>query len=102
MSGQPLIVRDGKYYIKEWGRYGTYFDDWKKGTLYEYKGPYGHLMKKDGLFYDLAPLRQRILIEADAQLKSARGLPVVWRVGDNQVKAFREVLYYRPDIKIIP
>jgi hypothetical protein len=57
MSGQKIVMRDGKYYIKEWGRYGTYFDDYKNGVLYEYKGPHGNLMRKDGFFYDLPNIK---------------------------------------------
>jgi hypothetical protein len=102
MSGQKIIERAGKYFVKEWARYGTFFDDFKNGILYEYKGSYSSLIRKDGLFYDLAPLKEEIIKQADAQLRSARGLPVVWRVGDNQVKAFSQVLKDRPDIKINP
>jgi hypothetical protein len=102
MSGQEIVMRDGKLYIKEWGRYGTYFDDYKNGILYEYKGPYGNLMRKDGFFYDLPNIRKGALTQAENQLNSARGIPVVWRVGADQVKAFGELLRSKPQIMIIP
>ena len=37
MSGQPIIERDGKFYIKEYESNGVKFDDYKNGILYEYK-----------------------------------------------------------------
>lgn len=35
MSGQPIIERDGKYYIKEYKLNDVYYDDYRNGILYE-------------------------------------------------------------------
>jgi hypothetical protein len=100
MSGQPMIFKEGKWYIKEYARYGTFFDNFKRGRLYEYKGPQGHLMRKNGLFYEF--YYPQTLQDADRQLRSARGIPLIWRVGADQVDAFRHILKMRRDTMIIP
>ena len=46
MSGQPIIERDGKYYIKEYKLNDVYYDDYRNGILYEYKGNLKHLFDK--------------------------------------------------------
>jgi hypothetical protein len=100
MSGQRIITRDGIHYIKEYGRYGTFFDDYRNGVPYEYKARQGNLMRKNGLLPDF--IYGKTQQEADAQLKAARDIPLVWRVGADQVKAFEDILILRPQINVIP
>jgi LysM repeat protein len=112
LSGQEIIVRDGKYYISEYevraGELRAYFDDFRDGVLIDYKADYSSFIGEDGLFTKkpwfqgtgLAGIRE----EAIGQLRvaHAKGLPVVWHVGEAQVKAFRDVLRDIPGIQIRP
>jgi hypothetical protein len=110
MSGQEIVVRDGKHYINEYevraGDLRAYFDDFRDGVLIDYKADYSSFIGRDRLFTKgpwfegTAGLRE----EAIGQLRvaRARGLPVVWRVGEAQVKAFRDVLRDIPGIRIEP
>lgn len=92
MSGQPIKENDGKLRIKEYDFNGVKFDDYKNGKLYEYKRPHGNLLNKDGLFKHWVRGVKRFQEDAIRQVRAARGIPVIWRVGKNQVKAFKEVL----------
>ncbi len=92
MSGQPITMREGKPYIKEYELNGVKFDDYKDGKLYEYKGRQGKLMNRDGVFPEWAKLKQEVRDQAEKQVKAAQGIPVIWRVGEDQVNAFKEAL----------
>jgi len=112
MSGQEIVIRDGKYYVNEYevraGDLKASFDDFRDGVLIDYKGDYSSFIGQDGLFTrkpwfrgtGMAGLRE----EAISQLRiaHARGLPVVWHVGEAQVKAFHDVLRDIPGITIKP
>jgi hypothetical protein len=41
-------------------------------------------------------------VEALGQVKAAKGLPVIWRVGPDQVKAFQKDLIDIPGVKVKP
>jgi hypothetical protein len=100
MSGQPIIVRDGKYYIKEYELNGVKFDDYKYEELYEYKGPQGNLVnRKTNEFYECI---NTLHDDALRQSEAAQGIPVIWRVGADQVDAFRKAVGKVPGIIIIP
>jgi hypothetical protein len=112
MSGQQIVVRDGKQYIKEYevraGELRAVFDDFRDGALIDYKDDYSSFIGRDGLFTrkpwfqgtGIAGLRE----EAINQLRvaQAKGLPIVWHVGEAQVKAFRDVLRDIPGITVKP
>ncbi|MEW6350870.1 MAG: Tox-REase-5 domain-containing protein [Thermodesulfobacteriota bacterium] len=103
MSGQEIIERDGKRYIKEYEVNGVKFDDYKDGILYEYKGSQGNLLKnREGAFRPWCKQRQEAREEAHRQLRAAQGTPIVWRVGADQVKGFRKALEDIDGIKIVP
>ncbi len=103
MSGQPIAERDGKRYIREYEVNGVKFDDYKDGILYEYKGSQGNLLKnRDRVFQDWCGARQQARDEAERQLKAAKGTPIVWKVGADQVKGFRKALEDIDGIKIVP
>ena len=108
MSGQPIIERDGKYYIKEYRvpspskPQPVDFDDFRNGIYYEYKGPQGNLLNKDKLFDGWYTGAKRDLNQAKAQVEAARGAPVIWRVGADQMKAFEKVLGNIPGMIIVP
>jgi len=102
MSGNPIEERDGKRYIKEYLRYGVYFDDYVNGKLYEYKGSYGKLINKFRLFYDWVRGVKTLPDQAKRQAAAARGIPVIWKVGKDQVKAFRKAVGNVPGIEIVP
>jgi hypothetical protein len=102
MSGQPIRESGGKLYINEYDLNGIKFDDYKNGILYEYKGRYGNLLKKDENFPAWAKARQEALDEAMRQTRAARGIPVIWRVGADQVNAFKEAVGDVPGITIVP
>ena len=100
MSGQPIRERGGKYFINEYELNGVKFDDYKNGKLYEYKGPQGNLVnrKTDEFCECITGLHD----DAIRQAKAARGIPVIWRVEDNQVKAFERAVGKVPGVIIIP
>ena len=59
MSGQPIIERDGKYYIKEYKLNGVKFDDYRNGILYEYKGNrYTNFIRQDDKNVDLGSMNR--------------------------------------------
>jgi hypothetical protein len=92
MSGKPIIERDGKFYIKEWEQNGVKFDDRKKGELYEYKDRYTNFIKDGKEFYDWFRGADRARKQALDQVKASGGMPVIWRVGADQVEAFQKAL----------
>jgi hypothetical protein len=92
MSGQVIRKSEGKHYINEYDVNGVKFDDYKKGTLYEYKGSHGSLIGKDRVFRHWFKGTKQFQAQAWRQLKAANGKPVVWRVGADQVKAFEKAL----------
>jgi len=102
MSGQPITMRQGKPYIKEYELNGVKFDDYKDGKLYEYKGRQGKLMNKQGVFPDWAKLRGELRDQAERQVRAARGIPVIWRVAPDQVNAVKEAVGDIPGITIVP
>jgi hypothetical protein len=102
MSGQPIIERDGKFYIKEWEQNGVKFDDCKNGILYEYKDRYTNFIKDGKEFYHWFRGADAARIQARNQEKAAQGLPIIWRVGSDQVKAFRNALQDFPKIMVKP
>jgi len=102
-SGQKIVERGGKSYILEYEVNGVPFDDFKNGILIDYKADYSSFIEKDGLFTTkpwftgLEGMRK----EAIGQLKAAGGLPVEWRVGAHQIKAFRNALSRIPGIRVV-
>jgi len=102
MSGQPIVQRGGKYYIKEYELNGVKFDDYKGGKLYEYKGRQGNLLNRDKVFPHWAKARIEAQDQAWRQVEAARGIPVIWRVGADQVEAFRKAVGDIPGILIVP
>jgi hypothetical protein len=107
MSGQLVRERGGKNYIKEYrvqtDQGSVYFDDFRNGKLYEYKGKYGSLInKKKDEFYDWVKGVKSARDQAWRQLRAAQGIPVIWRVGADQVKAFAKALRGIADIIIEP
>jgi hypothetical protein len=102
MSGKPIIERDGKRFIEEYEVNDIKFDDYKNGVLYEYKGPQGHLINKNGVFYDVIEKSMGLRDDAFRQANAAQGIPVIWRVGRNQVKAFRKAVGNVPGVIIVP
>jgi hypothetical protein len=103
MSGRPITKIDGKLYIKEYELNGVKFDDYKDGMLYEYKGPQGNLInKKTGEFYDCILSGWGFRDDALRQVRAAQGIPVVWRVGADQVDAFKKAVGRVPGMIIVP
>jgi hypothetical protein len=107
MSGKPIIYRDGKYYIEEYRVPGTNrdvdFDDYRKGKYYEYKGPYGNLLKnKDNDFLHWCRAVNSNRKQALDQVDAAKGRPLIWRVGEDQVDAFDKLLRGIEGIKVEP
>ncbi|MEW6533772.1 MAG: Tox-REase-5 domain-containing protein [Thermodesulfobacteriota bacterium] len=102
MSGQPIRERGGKLYIKEYDVNGVKFDDYKSGTLYEYKGPHGNLLNKEREFHHWVSGAKKFRDQAIRQTKAAQGVPVVWRVGARQVKAFQKAVGRVPGLSIEP
>lgn len=102
MSGQPIREASGKLYIKEYEVNGVKFDDYKNGKLYEYKGRHGHLFDKDNdlrsWVKDPGALREQAL----RQVRAAKGVHVVWRVGAGQVAAFTKAVGRVRGITIVP
>ncbi len=102
MSGQQIRESGGRLYIKEYEVNGVKFDDYKNGKLYEYKGPHGHLFDKNN---DLRPWVKdpgEMRKQAVRQAKAAKGIPVIWRVGAHQVKAFKNAVGKVRGVEIVP
>ncbi|MBI5250282.1 MAG: hypothetical protein HY912_12375 [Desulfomonile tiedjei] len=102
MSGQAIRESGGKSYIREYELNGVKFDDYKDGKLYEYKGPQGKLLNKEGEFYDWVRGSKAAQDQAARQVEAAAGIPVVWKVGPNQVKAYQEAIGKMPGLIIEP
>jgi len=103
MSNQPIRDHNGKLWIREYDLNGVKFDDYKNGKLYEYKGPMGNLInRKTGEFYPSCNVAKGHKIEAEAQVRAAKGIPVIWRVGENQIEAFKKALGNMTRISIVP
>jgi hypothetical protein len=102
MSGKPIIERDGKLYIEEYELNGVKFDDYKNGILYEYKDRYTNFIQDGTKFHQWFRGAEGARIEAWNQVKGAKGLPVIWRVGSDQVKAFRNAIQNFPEITVKP
>jgi hypothetical protein len=102
MSGKPIIERDGKFYIKEWEQNGVKFDDCRNGKLYEYKDRYTNFIKDGKEFYHWFRGTDRAAKQALDQVKASEGMPVIWRVGSDQVKAFRKALEKIPEVTVKP
>ena len=102
MSGQPIIKRDGKLYIKEYELNGVKFDDYKNGILYETKHRYTNFIKDGKEFRWWFDGADEARIQARNQLEAAKGIPVIWRVGADQVEAFGNALKNFPKINVKP
>jgi hypothetical protein len=90
MSGQPIREEAGKRFIKEYEVNGVKFDDYKNGILYDYKAPkYTNFINKKGEFHDWFKGADEARVRALAQTGAADGIPVVWKVGRDQVQAFK-------------
>jgi hypothetical protein len=74
------------------------FDDYKKGVLYEYKDRYTNFIKDGKEFRWWFRGADGARIEALNQIQAAKGIPVIWRVGLDQVKAFGNALKDFPTI----
>ncbi len=102
MSGQPIIERDGKYYIKEYKLNDVYYDDYRNGILYEYKGNLRHLFDKSDEMMTWVDRPDQFRDEALRQVGAAKGMRVIWRVGSDQVKAFQKDLSDIPGVTVKP
>jgi hypothetical protein len=102
MSEKPIIERDGKYYIEEYELNGVKFDDYKNGILYEYKHRYTNFIKDGKEFRWWFDGADEARIQARNQLEAAKGIPVIWRVGADQVEAFGNALKNFPKIDVKP
>jgi Restriction endonuclease fold toxin 5 len=102
MSGKPIVERNGKYYIQEYEVNGVKFDGYKNGKLYEYKDNYSHLFDKNNELYSWVKDPDQWLRQARDQVDAANGIPVIWRVGSNQVEAFRKALGNIPGVTVKP
>lgn len=106
MSGQPIIEKNGKYYIREYRVPSipepVYFDDYRDGVFFEFKGPHGKLLGKNKLFHEWVKGVQGARDQARRQVEAAQGLPVIWKVGADQVKAFEKALDGIAGIIILP
>lgn len=102
MSGKPIIERDGKHYIEEFERNGVLYDDYRNGILYEYKGNFRHLFDKSDEMMTWVNIPDQFRVEALRQVKAAKGMRVIWRVGSDQVKAFKKDLKDIPGVTVKP
>ena len=93
MSGQPIRQEAGKLFIKEYEVNGVKFDDYKNGILYDYKAPrYTKFINEKGEFRDWFRGAKEARDRALAQAEAADGIPVVWKVGRDQVVAFSKAI----------
>jgi len=106
MSGQPIRESGGKYHINEYkiptATRPVYFDDFRDGVLYEYEGSYGKLLNKQKVFYPWVKGAKAARDQAWRQVKASQGVPVVWRVGSHQVKAFNRAIGKIPGLTVVP
>jgi hypothetical protein len=107
MSGKPIIERDGKLYIEEYavptsGPRPVYFDDFRDGKFFEYKGSLSHLFDKNHEIHPWVNDPMQFYNEALRQSKAANGIPVIWRVGDHQIEAFTKAVAKIPGVSVQP
>lgn len=102
MSGQPIRQSGGKHYINEYKVGNIHFDDYRDGKLYEYKGNYANFIDKNEEFRGWFKGARASRGQAVRQLEAAQGIPVVWKVGRNQVKAFEKAVGTVPGLSIVP
>jgi hypothetical protein len=102
MSGKPIVQKDGKYYIQEYEVNGVKFDDYKNGKLHEYKENYSHLFDKNNELYPWVKDPGQWRRQAKDQIEAANGIPVIWRVGQNQVEGFKKAVGRVPGLSILP
>jgi hypothetical protein len=102
MSGQPIRQTGGKYYINEYKVGNVHFDDYQDGKLYEYKGNYANFIGKNEEFRGWFKGAIAVRSQAVRQLEAAGGIPVIWLVGPNQVKAFEKAIGPIPGLSIMP
>ena len=103
MSGQAIREEAGKHFIKEYEVNGVKFDDYKDGILYDYKAPrYTNFINQKGEFHDWFRGAKEARDRALAQTGAADGIPVVWKVGRDQVQAFRTAVGKLRGITIEP
>ena len=102
MSGQPIQEIGGKNVVNEYEVQGVLFDDFKSGKLIDYKDNYSKLINKQGEFYDWFKGRTELRDQALRQVRAANDLPVVWKVGENQVQAFKTAVGDVPGLTIVP
>ncbi len=108
-SGSPIIKKDGKYHIYEYRVINPvtgdpmYFDDYRHRILYEDKGRQGNLInRKTKEFYPWCDEIEDAKERADKHLQAAQGIPVVWRVGADQVHAYKKAIGDRRGLSIVP
>jgi hypothetical protein len=102
MSGHPIRERDGKFFINEYKIGKVEYDDFRNGILYEYKGNHKHLFDKNNELMPWVKKPDQFRDEALRQAKGSRGLPVIWKVGADQVEAFQKAVRRVRGIKIVP
>lgn len=104
MSGQTIRVDGKKNFIHEYDVGGVKFDDFRDGTLLEYKGNYSNfIMKRLNEFYHWFKGADAAREQAWRQIHAAKGIPVIWRVGpEHQIEAFEKALGKIPGVMIIP
>jgi hypothetical protein len=102
MSGKPIIERDGKYYIEEYKIGDVHYDDYRNGILYEYKGNLRHLFDKGAEMMSWVEKPDQFRDEALRQVKAAKGMRVIWRVGSDQVEAFQKAVGNIPGVTVKP
>jgi hypothetical protein len=109
MSGQPIVLRDGKHYINEYEMINPVtgnrvrFDDYRDGILYEYKKRQGNLINRKTKEFDpWCKAIKEAREEADRHLEASQGIPVIWRVGADQIHAYKKAVGVRPGLSIEP
>ena len=108
MSGQPIRYEDGTYRIKEYEvrvesrREPVYFDDFKDGIYYEYKGKHGFMFDSNNNLHPWVEDPGQFRREAIRQAEAAKAIPVIWRVGPHQVEAFRKAVGRVRGVRIVP
>lgn len=99
MSDQPFRASDGKCKIWEYEVNGTKFDDFRDGVLYEYKKEQTNFIDKQNEFHGWFKGALADLDQAQRQVKAAKGIPIVWRVGQRRVEAYTKLLRGFKEIK---
>ncbi|MDM8000149.1 MAG: Tox-REase-5 domain-containing protein [Dehalococcoidia bacterium] len=102
MSGQMIRRSGGRNLINEFRYHGVYFDDFKGGTLFDYKGDYSKFIGSNGKFKGWFSGGRSLTRQAVRQVRAANGIPVVWRVGEGQVTAFSKVIKRISGLTVVP